>query len=74
MTTRLPPQSWEFGPPDPPMECSWCDGHSTIELGSITKRTGATIVLAEGTVMDCPRCEGTGDEPKLGPEDDPRVP
>lgn len=62
-------------PPDPPMECTWCQGFAVVAV--------ATIVTADGTVKNtdawhgneleipCPHCDGTGEEPA---PDDPRTP
>ena len=65
-------------PPDPPMECSWCDGQTELEVASVYDSLGNVHVLATAFVphvmqdfplVICPNCKGMGTEPEQ--EEDP---
>ena len=72
--------------PQPPIEppevpqCLWCDGQCTVEVDSVTDVSGKVQRLGPfsyNTVapeIDCPHCDGTGNEPPPDPMDDPRIP
>lgn len=51
-------------PPDPPMECSRCDGDTFVANEDY---------YPENKAMECPHCDGTGEEPAPDPLDDPRL-
>ena len=67
-------------PPDPPLECRWCEGQCTVEVHSVTdvdgkvQRIGPFSYNAIAPEIACPHCDGTGAEPPLDPLDDPRIP
>lgn len=62
-------------PPDPPMECTWCDGGLVVAVGSIISPGGEIhsmeLWAGDEIEIECPHCDGTGDEP---PFDNPNVP
>ena len=75
MTLPQPP----VAPPDPPMECTWCDGSTHVWVdsvetvdGSIEKLPRRFGNLQDAYQIDCPHCEGAGDEPPT--DDNPNVP
>ena len=72
MTIRFPQPPTE--PPDEPPVCLWCDGQCTVEVHSVTDVGGKVHRLQVHEVVDCPRCDGTGNEPPPDPMDDPRIP
>jgi hypothetical protein len=72
MTMRFPQPPIE--PPDEPMACTWCDGLRTVVVDSVTDVSGKVHRLHDHEVVDCPRCEGLGNEPAPDPLDDPRIP
>ena len=67
-------------PPDPPLECRWCEGQCTVEVHSVTdvdgkvQRIGPFSYNAIAPEIACPHCDGTGSEPAPNPGDDPRIP
>ena len=66
-------------PPDPPLECRWCDGQCRVTVHAVLDVAGQVQTVwslpnATNMEMDCPRCDGTGNEPPLDPLDDPRIP
>ena len=66
-------------PPDPPLECSWCDGQCQVTLHAVLDVSGQVQTVwslpnATNMEVDCPRCDGTGNEPPPDPMDDPRIP
>ena len=78
MTRPFPQPPLE--PPDPPLECRWCDGgqckvavHSILDVAGQVQ-TVWSLPNATGIEVDCPRCDGTGNEPPADPLDDPRIP
>ena len=77
MTMHFPQPPLE--PPDPPLECRWCDGqcrvtvHAILDVGNEVQ-TVWSLPNATGIEVDCPRCDGTGNEPPADPLDDPRIP
>jgi hypothetical protein len=68
-------------PPEMPL-CSWCDGTTKVWVHSIINAsTDEPVIItldSPGRLADyeiaCPRCDGTGEEPKPDPLDDPRIP
>jgi len=57
-----------YQPPDPGPECSWCDGQGTVDVDRVTTVDGTTQKLKEwglAVEVPCPRCDSTGEEPKL---------
>ncbi len=67
-------------PPDQPLECRWCDGqckvevHSVIDVDGKVQRLGPFSYNTVAPEIDCPHCDGTGNEPPPDPMDDPRIP
>ena len=66
-------------PPDPPLECRWCEGQTKVTLHAILDvgnevQTVWSLPNATCIEVDCPRCSGTGAEPPGDPSDDPRIP
>jgi len=66
-------------PPDPPLECRWCDGQCRVTVHAVLDVAGQvqsvwSLHNATGIEVDCPRCDGTGAEPAPDPLDDPRIP
>ena len=66
-------------PPDPPLECQWCDGQCRVTVHNVLDVAGQvqsvwSLPNATSVEVDCPRCDGTGNEPPPDPLDDPRIP
>ena len=67
-------------PPDAPALCQWCDGQCKVEVHSVTdddgkvQRLGPFSYNTVAPEIDCPHCDGTGNEPPPDPMDDPRIP
>ena len=77
MTMRFPQPPIE--PPAVP-QCLWCDGQCKVEVHSVTdvdgkvQRLGPFSYNTVAPEIDCPHCDGTGNEPPPDPMDDPRIP
>ena len=75
MTMRFPQPP--IDPPDQPAECLWCDGTLIVTVAAISDCVGAPHTIT-GNLRDlqieCPRCDGSGNEPPADPLDDPRIP
>jgi hypothetical protein len=75
-TSFSPPPGW-YEPPEPGPECLWCDGaidertgYSYVDVGSIVDVSGNRHAnFWEPPRTLCPRCDGTGVEPKPERED-----
>ena len=68
MTYAIGGETHHYQPPDPGPECSWCDGQGTVDVDRVTTVNGTTQKLKEwGLAVEapCPRCDSTGEEPKL---------
>ena len=67
-----------YEPPDPPMECLWCDGQRLVCVSAIVDSSNKIHELeAKHQFMyetNCPRCAGSGVEPEPDEFDDPRIP
>ena len=66
-------------PPDPPLECRWCDGQCRVSVHAVLDVVGQvqsvwSLPNATSIEVGCPRCDGTGAEPPADPLDDPRIP
>ena len=66
-------------PPDQPLECQWCDGQCQVTVHAVLDvrnqvQTVWSLPNATNMEVDCPRCDGTGNEPPPDPMDDPRIP
>ena len=77
MTSHFPQPP--IDPPDQPLECRWCDGQTKVTVHAILDvasqvQTVWSLPNATGIEVDCPRCDGTGNEPPPDPLDDPRIP
>ena len=77
MTSHFPQPP--IDPPDQPLECQWCDGQCQVTVHAILDvcnqvQTVWSLPNATGIEVDCPRCDGTGNEPPPDPMDDPRIP
>ena len=56
-----------YQPPEPVL-CAWCDGQGTVDVDRVTTVNGTTQNLKEwglAVAAPCPRCDSTGEEPKL---------
>jgi len=77
MTMRFPQPPIE--PPEVP-PCLWCDGQCSVDVHSVTDVDGKIHNIEPSrwgevpTEIDCPHCDGTGNEPPPDPMDDPRIP
>ena len=70
-TSFSPPPDW-YEPPAPGPECLWCDGTRAVEVGSVLDVRGQPQSLQDWRtppMIDCPRCDGTGVEPRPERED-----
>jgi len=57
--------------PSEPVLCDWCDGCGAVSVASIHDAGGKVQMIADPTghyiynvEVPCPRCCGTGEEPK----------
>ena len=59
-------------PPDPLMECSWCDGYQEVFVASVVDRDGKhqSLIGIVDIPVGCPHCNGTGEEPAQEPDPD----
>ena len=79
---RFPQPATE--PPDEPALCQWCEGQCKVTVHAILDVAGQGQTVwslpfagsnnTTGLEADCPRCDGTGNEPPPDPMDDPRIP
>ena len=70
-TSFSPPADW-YEPPEPGPECLWCDSTSVVEVASIVGADGKPQNLPRllsPPMIECPRCDGTGVEPRPERED-----
>ena len=77
VTPRFPQPPTE--PPDEPMACTWCEGQGEVTVHAVLDVSGQVQLVwsqlnSTSTLVDCPRCSGTGAEPPPDPMDDPRIP
>ena len=69
MAYALGGESAYYQPPEPVL-CEWCDGAAWVDVASITDAGGGVHQLDEDSPyhrqheIRCPRCSGTGEEPK----------
>jgi len=75
----MPFSQLPIDPPDPPLECRWCEGQTKVALHAILDIAGQVqlvwnVAHFPDIEVDCPRCSGTGSEPPGDPSDDPRIP
>ena len=76
MTMRFPQPP--IDPPEVPV-CLWCDGQGELLVHAVLDVSGQVQLVwsqlnSTSTLVDCPRCSGTGAEPAPDPLDDPRIP
>jgi len=60
------PADW-YEPPDPGPECLWCSGSASVDVASIIDAGSNRQSLRDWQTppeIQCPRCDGTGVEPR----------
>ena len=76
MTSAIGGEAEYYQPPEPGFECTWCDGGGKVAVISFIDCRGYIKHISPdyGPEIDCPHCDGTGDEPELDEYDNPRIP
>ena len=72
MTYALGGEAAWYQPPDDGPECLWCDGGKMVEVVAVATVTGESENLKDyglAVEVPCPRCDGTGVEPRPERED-----